>query len=244
MMLTRKGLLFASILFILHFIQYQLLFTDANTTALGPLFILIMSAFIVYLYSYQSFHDTTNPLYQFPIPIKTRVRYEFISIFFWAFATMLFFMALILFFALIVYLTGNLSTGGEETSESVWALLYQIAHHLIIIASIFPLAYVKKTRKRYIVGLGSYALLFIFNVVVLSFATASMQGKAFTLSMQGNITDRIDYLPYVELFVITYLIMSIVILFLAYKKAQQFSAYKEHIVIHSNYHFNDPYSNK
>ena len=228
MNLTKQGLLFTGIFFVLHLIIYQTFFTETHVFSVTPLFVFLFSIFIMHLYRFQTFHDVKNIQYQFPLDYRSRTKLEFISIFFVAIAALviwiIFIGAIVLLF---LALSGFQSSGDTPaTGGTILELVYSLAHHLVILAFIFPLAYVKRSKLRYLIASISVIALFIINsIVMISAKQAFNQLTDVQTYTSGYVGEVLGSLSYAEGIVWGYLFLSVMLVVISYRVALKLNRY-------------------
>lgn len=228
MRLTSKGLVFAGVFFVAHLIQYLWFFTEDNVYTVGPIVIFMIATFVMHLYRYQIHHDPTNILHQFPLDGSGHVKYGFLSVFFLTMMTLVVYTLIVgALFLLFVLVSDASSFSGNLTEGlSPYALIYIMGHHLLILASVFPLAYVKSHFKRYIIAAVGFILLFAFNIGVLTLASHAMPDATSSgIQFQGYMLKMIDHLPGVQWVVPAYFTASVALVLISYRKALALSAY-------------------
>lgn len=225
--LSKKGLLFTAVFFIAHLVLYESLFSQEMTVSITPMFMFFFAIFIMHLYRYQSFNDVSNIQFQFPMDYKQRTRFELLTVFVITFLAMLFITLLFGSIILIISaLAGVSNSGGTIEDDNYLVLLYAVAHHLIILAAMFPMAYVKSAIKRYLFSALFLLGLYAFNVLVLSLSTQAMNNtQHFSVSFRGKITEVLDQVPFVTPFVISYFTVSVAMVYVSYRVALKLNCY-------------------
>ena len=100
-------------------------------------------------------------------------------------------------------------TDGGIIIATFWTESYGIAHHLFIFSLMMPLSYVESRKK-------SFGLLGVLLNVI---ATGGLEIKV-------PITSVIYDVPYYQVLIIGILVLSVLSVFLSYKKSVQLTMYK------------------
>lgn len=110
-------------------------------------------------------------------------------------------------------------TDGGIITATFWIESYGNAHHLFIFSLMMPLSYVESTRKKYLFGLLGVLALTLLNVIMYFLATGGLEIKV-------PITSVIYDVPYYQVVIIGILVLSVLSVFLSYKKSVQLTMYK------------------
>lgn len=216
---NRKHLGFSALFVSLYILITHIFFSEGSTWSVNPSMFFIISLFTMSYYAHQSRFDATNPMYQFPLTSKEKIKYEYISIFV-IFIGLLIFMIIIGFLLLGIFtlLGTGAVTDGEEAASSVWTDLYSIAHHLFIVAFMMPLSYVESRKKKYIYGICSAVAISLINALIYIIATGG-------LNIDSPITSVIREIPYYQFVVIGVFVLSVASVILSYRKSVHLNAY-------------------
>jgi hypothetical protein len=173
---NRMGFGYAMLFIIVYLVQWNLLFSEPGVTSIGLGFLFLFSIFTISVYAIQTRFDPTNPLYQYPLVAKERVKYEYISVVFVFLATVL---LLVLFMYLIIGLValfGSIDmTDGNVVPANAMGDLYVVVHYLFLFAFVMPLSYLESVRKRFVFGFVVFVLSSLMHIIVLLSLTGSVQ---------------------------------------------------------------------
>lgn len=217
----RRGNIRFSLVFSLAFIYItNIFFSEKGSYELGISMFFIVSVFIMSTYAYQRKFQSKSPIYQFPLTEEERTRYEYLTIFV-AFVGLLVIMVLLLFIliGLVDVFSSVEVTEGETIENSFWEDAYSITHHLLIVAFMMPLSYIKSSKKRYIFGGLSVLGISLFNFLVYLVATGST-------SISSTVPSILTDIPHYQFVIIGLLSLSAILVVLSYRTSVKINRYK------------------
>lgn len=220
MTLNKRHLGYVFIFTLLYHYLTNKFFQESNSLVMGPSLIFIVAVFIISLYAHQMKFESNNPIYQFPLTIKEKTKYEYVSVFVTFIAAQLF-LALFGFILLGIFaLFGDVNiVDGEESFLSFWTDAYAVAHHLFIMSLVMPLSYISSNKKKFIYGTVFLLIIAMMNAAVYFVATGNL---LLTTSLLLEITKISFYKP----LIIGLFLLSIVSVYVSYRKSLSINRYK------------------
>jgi hypothetical protein len=219
MILNKRHLGYAFLFVIIYHYMTNKFFEGSNSWVMGPSLIFIVAVFMVSIYAHQMKFESNNPIYQFPLTIKQKTRYEYITVFVTYIAAQLFLVLIGLIFLGIFALLGDVSvTDGEEVTSSFWTDAYAVSHHLFIMALVMPLSYISSNKKKFIYGLIFAIIIFMMNAIIYLLATGNV-------SLSTSILLELTNISFYKPLVIGLLSLSMISVYVSYRKSVSINSY-------------------
>lgn len=173
---NRMGFGYALVFIALYIVQWNILFSEPGVTGIGTGPVFLFAVFTMSVYAIQLRFEPMDPLYQYPLVAKERVKYEYMSVVFVFLATVL---ILILFMYLLIGLValfGSIDmTDGKVVPANTMGDLYVVWHNLCLFAFYMPLSYLESVRKRFVLGFIVFVLSSLMHVIVLLSLTGHVE---------------------------------------------------------------------
>ncbi|MCF7932022.1 MAG: ABC-2 transporter permease [Acholeplasmataceae bacterium] len=217
---TKRGFGYMIIFVILYMIQWNLFFSEEDTTSIGAPILFILAVFAMSVYAYQARTEPTTPIYQFPITAKERTRYDYENVLFVFVGTIVF--ALLFFGSIIglIALLGNAElTEGEETVMTILGDLFGFSHLLFVFGLVMPLSYVIDTKRRYLLG----GLFVMISSVMPIIVSVSMTGK---ILPKLDLRTVIHEMPYSFVIIPILFVLSVISVLVSCRISERMNAYR------------------
>ena len=220
MVLNRQNLMFSLVIGILVYILSQKMFSNNNTTTLGPGLILIIALIVTSLFAYQIRFNSNNHIIQFPFTVKERTRYEYLMIIYTVITAMLFFIFFVLVVLGLIALIGEIDiTDGEEVDVNHWKDLYQLIHYIFIVSLFMPFSYIRESVKKYIYAIGILLAYTLVHLVIYKIASGHFMYNTL-------ITDEVIKIQGHQILITIMLLLSVASIYGSYRFSLHLKQYK------------------